>query len=214
VTRDVTVPRFLAPAELGTSTRSPAVPAPIRWPEIVALEAEPKVRDAHAEITRTLVEAAGQDQGRERGRAEGLAETRALRAELTDLCEALRSHRRESLADLGHAAVDAAVVIVEAWLEASDGDRCARLAPVVARWVREVGDVAAVVQVAPGDVSAMREVVGDLPLEVYADHTLDPGDVRLRGDRMAIELRWRERLAELRAELITMMSTGDKERPT
>lgn len=176
---------------------------PVRWPS-VELSAE----TAHGP---RRAEASELERARQQGRAEGLAETRELREQLAALCRAVVAQRQVLVEDLAGAVVDAALVVIESWLEASEPDRQARLAPVVIRWVRDVGaEFAAVAQVSPGDVAALRAAVAelpiDLPIEVRADPELAPGDIRLRGERALIELRWRERLGELRDDLIAMMS--------
>jgi flagellar biosynthesis/type III secretory pathway protein FliH len=176
---------------------------PVRWPS-VELSAE----TAHGP---RRAEASELERARQQGRAEGLAETRELREQLAALCRAAVAQRQVLVEELATSVVDAALVVIEAWLEASDPDRQARLAPVVIRWVRDVGaELAAVAQVSPGDVAALRAAVAelpiDLPIEVRADPELAPGDIRLRGERALIEVRWRDRLGELRDELIAMMS--------
>lgn len=146
------------------------------------------------------------ERARQLGRLEGLAETQALRRELAALCRALAEQRQALAAELAEAIVEVALVVVEAWLEGGDADRRARLAPVVARWTREIGaETLAIAQVAPDDAAALRELVGELRIEVRADPELLPGDVRLRSERSLLELRWRERLAELRGELVATL---------
>jgi flagellar biosynthesis/type III secretory pathway protein FliH len=176
---------------------------PMRWPS-VELSAETAQGPRRVETSEL-------ERARQQGRAEGLAETQALRDQLAALCRSLAAQRQDIVEELAGAVVDAALVVIEAWLEASDADRQARLAPVVSRWVRDVGaEIAAVAQVSPGDVAALRAVVAELPIElpieVRADPQLSPGDIRLRCEHALIELRWRDRLGELRETLIAMMA--------
>jgi flagellar biosynthesis/type III secretory pathway protein FliH len=178
---------------------------PVRWPS-VELSAETAQGPRRADASEL-------ERARMQGRAEGLAETQALRDQLAALCRAVAAQRQALIEELAESVVDAALVVIDAWLEASDADRQARLAPVVIRWVRDVGaEVAAVAQVSPGDVAALRAVVAELPIdlriEVRADPELSPGDIRLRGERALIELRWRDRLGELREVLVAMMSAA------
>ncbi|MEZ4362068.1 MAG: hypothetical protein R3B48_17910 [Kofleriaceae bacterium] len=143
---------------------------------------------------------------REEGFAACRAEQAAERERLLAVVGALTAEHGELLAWLGDAALDTAVVVIEAWLEGCDLDRRSRLRPVVARWVQELGDAAgAVASVAPGDVAALCAVVDGLPIEVRADPEMAPGDISVRGERSAIELRWRARLGELRADLQGVM---------
>lgn len=178
--------------------------SPVRWPS-VELISEPPLSSAAGR----RLEPSELERARQQGLAEGRAEIAALRGELAALGRELAAQRRAILDELAGAVVDASLLVIETWLEASDADRQARLAPVVIRWVRDVGaEMAAVAQVAPRDVEALRAAVAelpiDLPIEVRADPELPPGDLRLRGERSLIELRWRERLGELREDLIAM----------
>lgn len=192
--------------------------SPVRWPSVELVgepagapssHAAPASPAAAAPLPGRRLDSAELERARQQGLAEGRAETAGLRDELAALCRELAAQRRAILDELAGAVVDAALLVIETWLEASEPDRQARLAPVVIRWVREVGaEMAAVAQVAPRDVDALRAAVAelpiDLPIEVRADPELLPGDLRLRGERSIIELRWRERLGELREELIAM----------
>lgn len=194
-------------------------PVPLRWPHLAAsgepqrsardedhplTEAHPRTNGGgHGEGSRVEQEL---ERARQLGRVEGLAETQALRRELAALCRVLAEQRRALAAELSESIVDVALVVVEAWLEGGDADRRARLLPVVARWVRELGaETLAIAQVAPDDAAVLRELVVDLRIEVRADPGLSPGDVRLRSERSLLELRWRDRLGELRGELIAML---------
>lgn len=154
------------------------------------------------------------ERARQQGRAEGLAETAALRQQLAELCAQMAAERQESARELGRAAVDAALTIMAAWLEGDEAERRARLSPVVARWSREVGEErSSVAHVALVDEAALREVIADLPIEVRVDPELSAGDVRLRSERAMIELRWGERLAELREELLAMYAEAARAVP-
>ena len=114
--------------------------------------------------------------------------------------------QQRSLDWLASAALDASMVVIEAWLEASEPDRRARLRPVLERWVREVGaSQLAAARVSPVDAAAWRDLVADLPIEVRVDSTLQPGDVQIWSERSMLQLRWRDRLAELRGELLAVL---------
>lgn len=143
---------------------------------------------------------------RAEGRAEARAELAIERERLVQLCANLHSLQRRSLDWLAAAALEVSQVVIEAWLEASDGDRRARLRPVLERWVQAIGaDVIATAYVARADLEAWRDLIGELPISLQVDPALAAGDVRLRGERSMIELHWRERLAELRGELLAAL---------
>lgn len=193
-------------------------PVPLRWPHLEPVGEGRRGRGERGErgerVEREAAEGAtlgGAEPGeveraRQLGFASGLAETQALRRELEALCRGLSERRQTLASELAEAIVDVALVVVEAWLEGGDADRRARLSPVVARWTREIGaETLAIAQVAPDDAAALRELVSELRIEVRADPELLPGDVRLRSERSLLELRWRERLTELRGELVATL---------
>lgn len=195
-------------------------PVPMRWPHLADPGAASSASSGAASGSSTGVPmqvpagTAESERARQQGRAEGLAETAALRQQLTELCAQIAAERQASARELGRSAVDAALMIIAAWLEGDEAERRARLAPVVARWSREVGvDAPAVAHVAPVDEAALRDAVADLPIEVCVDPELSAGDVRLRGERAMIELRWDERLAELREALLAMYAEAARAVP-
>lgn len=143
---------------------------------------------------------------RAEGRAEARAELHAECERLAKLCASLRSLQRRSLDWLAAAALEVSQVVIEAWLEGSNEDRRARLRPVLERWVQTIGaDAIATAHVARADLEAWRELIGELPIALQVDASLEAGDVRLRGERSMIELHWRERLGELRGELLAAL---------
>ncbi|MBK7536733.1 MAG: hypothetical protein IPI49_15465 [Myxococcales bacterium] len=143
---------------------------------------------------------------RAQGKADALAELSTQRRRLRALCSELMGLQQRSLDWLASAALDASMVVIEAWLEASEPDRRARLRPVLERWVREVGaSQLAAARVSPVDAAAWRDLVADLPIEVRVDSTLQPGDVQIWSERSMLQLRWRDRLAELRGELLAVL---------
>lgn len=170
---------------------------PVRWRPGVVFEEE---SERPAPDPEALAAA------RAAGRAEARAELHVERERLVQLCASLHSLQRRSLDWLAAAALEVSQVVIEAWLEASDGDRRARLRPVLERWVQAIGaDVIATAYVARADLEAWRDLIGELPISLHMDPALAAGDVRLRGERSMIELHWRERLAELRAELLAAL---------
>lgn len=170
---------------------------PVRWrPGLGVEEAAP----------RPAPDPSALDEARAEGRAEARAELRLERERLVQLCASLHSLQRRSLDWLAAAALEVSQVVIEAWLEASDGDRRARLRPVLERWAQAIGsDAVATAYVARVDLDAWRALIGELPIALQVDAALAPGDVRLRGERSMIELHWRERLAELRGELLAAL---------
>jgi Flagellar assembly protein FliH len=204
MTRDGTMPLFTIPS-YALRSLADSLPTLIE-PSMSAPEASVLAPVPAALAPLGNAELAALEAARAQGYAQGLAETGRLRNQLAALCHA-RQHQTLDFDRLADAVVDAALIVIETWLESCDDDRRARLAPVVHRWIHEVGaDVPAVAQVAACDVAAMRSVLGDIPIEVIADASLMPGDVRLRADHTAIELRWRDRLLELREDLVQLVT--------
>ncbi len=180
-------------------------PVPIRWPQLARAAELGGGEPAGGAAALLSAAAAELERARQEGRAEGLAETARLRQQLAALLGNLAERRVARDRELGYAVVEGALAVIETWLEGSELDRRARFAPIVLRWAREVGaEAPTVAQVAPGDVAALREAIGELPIEVRADPGLLPGDVQLRSERALVELLWRERLGELREELMQM----------
>ncbi len=192
----------------GRSTSAPpASPVPMRWPNLSAESGAsmPAGAAGSAAPGGWSAGAAELERARQQGRAEGLAETAALRQQLVELHAQLAAQHQDRGRQLGRAAVDAALVIIEAWLEGDETDRRARLSPVVERWSSALGAGGPLVAwVAAADEGALRDVVAGLGIEVRVDPELLPGDLRLRGERAMTELRWEERLSELREALLAM----------
>jgi flagellar biosynthesis/type III secretory pathway protein FliH len=195
-----------------TSAPPPVSPVPMRWPNLSA-EASASMPAGAAGLGATGGWSAGAaelERARQQGRAEGLAETAALRQQLVELHAQLAAQQQDVRRQLGSAAVDAALVIIEAWLEGDEADRRARLLPVVERWANALGVGGPLVAwVAAADEVALRDVVAGLGIEVRVDPELLPGDLRLRGERAMTELRWDERLSELREALLAMYAEAE-----
>jgi flagellar biosynthesis/type III secretory pathway protein FliH len=144
----------------------------------------------------------------EDGRAVGRRETDQMRERLVALLGELE---RERAADHGRVAelvADAAVAVIETWLDRGLEDRRDMFAPIVRGWLQKTGDGGnATAYVNPAEVAAMRAAVGDAMIAVEADAKVKPGDVRVRGATIDTTHEWRERLDELRHAIATEIAT-------
>jgi flagellar biosynthesis/type III secretory pathway protein FliH len=141
------------------------------------------------------------------GRREGLAETEALRAKLSTLMHSLAEERRLAAATHAELVADAALTVVEAWLDRDLGDQRSRFTPLVRGWLERTGDGADTTAWAhPDDLDALRAAIGDAAITLEADATMTRGDLRLRGRGLDLEHRWVDRLRELRHELATVLA--------
>ncbi len=142
------------------------------------------------------------------GRAEGLREVERSRAKLAALADALV--RTQSARDAHAAEVisGAAIAVIEAWLgRAITGAE--RFAPIVSGWLAAGGGDGAIARVNPADVAAMREAVGEAPIEVAADAAITAGDVRITVGARELHHVWSERLGELREAIAaSVMDAG------
>lgn len=146
-------------------------------------------------ILRVAIAAAERDAA-ERGRADGLRETDAARATLRALADELQKLRDMHIDRVAEAIADAAVVVIDAWIGASD--RRALFQPIVREWLAAAGETAAVARVCPADEDAIRAAIGDAAIRVEPDPKLAPGDLELRGPAFDTTQIWRDRLPELR----------------
>jgi flagellar biosynthesis/type III secretory pathway protein FliH len=138
---------------------------------------------------------AEQAAGREAGRAEGLAETERLRAQLAKLTGELAAARARVAEIAAEQIADAATAVVEAWL--GSVDRAAVFAPIVQAWTAKCRQPATA-RVAPVDLEAARQAIGDAAITLEADPAMRPGDLALRAAELELTFDWQARLRELR----------------
>jgi flagellar biosynthesis/type III secretory pathway protein FliH len=174
----------------------PPAPAPAAVDTAAATAA---LAAARAEVDRMRATAVAD------GRRDGLAETEALRAQLSSMLHALAEERKLQAAAHAELVADATLTVIEAWLDHSVGDAGARFAPLVRGWLERTGDGADTTATAhPDDLDALRAAIGDAAITLQPDPTMARGDLRLRGRGLDLEHRWVDRLRELRHELATV----------
>lgn len=143
--------------------------------------------------------AALHDEARDRGRADGVAETAALRAQLTELLAALAQARAAIAAPAAELIAEITSCVIEAWTEHTD--TAAMFAPLIRAWAEQAPAQPATARVHPGDVAALTTAVGDAPLTIIADPALPPGALEIRNPTLELCHDWRTRLAELRTAI-------------
>jgi flagellar biosynthesis/type III secretory pathway protein FliH len=145
----------------------------------------------------------------EDGRAAGKRETEQARGKLGALLGELERQRAADHGRVAELVAEAAVAVIEAWLDRGLEDRRDVFAPIVRGWLQKTGDGgSATAYVNPADVAAMRAAVGDAMIAVEADAQVAPGDVRVRGATIDTTHTWRERLGELRHAIATAIGSA------
>lgn len=198
MSKDNEVRPFLIFASQPTRTLGAALPA-IATPEVTSpwLPRPAVVEEVAQEAPPPIdVEAIAQE-ARERGRAEGLAETEALRAQLTEVIDALVAARAALAAANAETIADVCGAVIEAWTDTAD--RAALFQPMLQSWLA-AGQPAAV-RAHPSDLDALADLIGDAPLTVTADEALAPGAIAIRGEALEANHDWRARLPELRTAI-------------
>jgi flagellar biosynthesis/type III secretory pathway protein FliH len=138
------------------------------------------------------------------GVEEGRRETRALRARLTQLVEALTAAQAE-LPTIGAAQIsEAATTVVEAWTGAASSAE--RFAPIVRGWLARTPE-AAIASLHPDEVEGFRELIEEVEAEasikIVGDPTIARGELRIRAATYELVHRWSDRLSELREAIHT-----------
>jgi len=145
----------------------------------------------------------------EDGRAAGRRETDQMRAKLVALLGEIERERASDHGRVAELVAEAAVEVIETWLDRGLEDRRDMFAPIVRGWLQKTGDGgSATAYVNPADVAAMRAAVGDAMIAVEADAQVKPGDVRVRGATIDTTHEWRERLGELRHAIATEIANA------
>jgi flagellar biosynthesis/type III secretory pathway protein FliH len=127
-----------------------------------------------------------------RGREEGLAETAALRAQLTSLVEKLVAAEATGPAKLAELAADAACAVVGAWSQTNRKDV---FDTVLRAWTRGTPTA----RVNPADAELITGI------EVKPDPSIKPGDIVLEGTTAELVHHWDDRLAELRETIVAAL---------
>ena len=146
----------------------------------------------------------------EEGRAQGRRETEELRKKLASAIEALDRQRTANVTKASELIADAAIAVIEAWLDA-ELDRKDRFQPIVRGWLQRTGDGAgAVAKCNPADVAAMREAVGEALISIEPDPAVPPSSVRIANATLEIDHDWTARLGELRQAIATAADGADR----
>ncbi len=146
----------------------------------------------------------------EEGRAQGKRETEELRKKLGAAIEALDRQRTASTGKASELIADAAIAVIETWLD-SEVERKDRFLPIVRGWLQRTGDGAgAVAKCNPADAAAMREAVGEALISVEPDPTVPVNSVRIANANLEIDHDWTARLAELRQAIATAADGADR----
>lgn len=129
------------------------------------------------------------------GREEGLRETAALRARLQQMIFALGDAEIEAAAVNAGLIADAAATVVDAWIGGTGAAE--KFLPIVRAWQAR-GSEPATAHVAPSEVEAVREAIGDAEITVVADPALAAGVMRVSSPGLELTHSWEQRLVELR----------------
>jgi flagellar biosynthesis/type III secretory pathway protein FliH len=144
----------------------------------------------------------------EDARVAGRREIDLVRGKLVALVGELERQRAADHARVAELVAEAAVAVIEAWLDRGLEDRRDLFAPIVRGWLQKTGDGdSATAYVNPADVATMRAAVGEAMIAVEADTAVAPGDVRVRGATIDTTHEWRERLDELRHAIATAIAS-------
>ncbi|CAN5919212.1 hypothetical protein BH11MYX2_BH11MYX2_13390 [soil metagenome] len=159
---------------------------------------------AQPEIDTTAIEAAA----REQGHAEGMAQTEALRAQLTNAIAAFTSARDALKAPAADAIAAAATAVIGAWTQtASHKDL---FAPVVTAWLEGTSGPATAT-VAPDAVAALQALVAELnnqDIKIVADPAMKNCDVRLSSATRELSHAWDQKLPELREAIAVALESA------
>lgn len=149
-------------------------------------------------------QAAARDAAIADGRAAGLAETAALREQLARLCNALDAAIAGVAGPTAELVGELATCVVESWV--GHTHRSALFAPVVASWLAQPGDPAAVARVHPDDEAAIIAAIDDAPIRVVADPAAAPGSLAISGGARELNHAWPDRLPELRTAIVAALT--------
>jgi flagellar biosynthesis/type III secretory pathway protein FliH len=148
------------------------------------------------------------EDARAEGRAEGLAETAAMREELTALIAGLRAPAGEIVAPAAELVAEVAAVVIETWL--GHADKSALFAPIVQSWLARSPSQPATARVNPADAAVLAAAIGDAPITVAPDPAMAPGALEIMSPTLELAHDWRTRLDELRTAIAAAL-TNDAE---
>jgi len=132
-----------------------------------------------------------------------MKETEDLRQKLAATIKALDAQRTASTAKAADLIADAAIAVIEAWLE-REIEAKERFAPLVRGWLQKTGDGGnAIAKCHPSDVDALKAAVGEAMISVEADATIAKNSVRIASTNLEIDHDWTARIAELRQVIAT-----------
>lgn len=185
-----------SPRSFGSAlTQVPSAPLHAPW---LPQGTQPGVAQAQIEehtVDTSVIEAAA----REAGHAQGMAETSELRAHLATAITAFTAARDAVQAPVADQIAAAAAAVIAAWTQrASPKDL---YAPVIAAWfVKSTGPATA--YVTPAHVDAITQLLAEAnavgAVEVHADPSMHPGDLRLSSSTLELAHTWEAKLLELR----------------
>jgi flagellar biosynthesis/type III secretory pathway protein FliH len=167
----------------------------------------PMVEEPATPAAEVIDVAALEVEARERGRADGLAETAALRDQLTAVLAELAAARAELVAPAAELITEIVACVIDAWIAGTD--RAALFAPIIGGWVARVPAQPATARVHPGDAAALAQVIGEAPLKIVEDAALAPGAVEIASPTLELSHDWQRRLGELRAAILAALTGVD-----
>jgi len=148
--------------------------------------------------------AALREAARAEGRAEGLAETAAMREELTALIASLRAPAGEIVAPAAELVAEVASVVIESWL--GHADKSALFAPIVQSWLARSPSQPAIARVNPADAAALGAAIGGAPITVVLDPEMEAGALEITSPTLELTHDWRTRLGELRTAIAAALT--------
>lgn len=151
--------------------------------------------DRHDPVVRDLVVRAAEE-AHARGRQEGVREGMAMAAEhaehlaatVADAIPRAVASAEAARVEQVEAMLDLAVGVAEAVLGREPHDGGEAIAAQVRAALDQVVEPHATVHVHPDDVDLVARALADRPVEVTGDHTLAPGDARVRGGWAEVDL--------------------------
>ncbi len=139
----------------------------------------------------------------EAGRAEGLRETAVLRDALKTMVLELAAARETKLDKTAETIAACAIAAIEGFV--TTAPKQALFEPVVRGWIARVGTARAVAKVHPDGVAALQDAIGDAPITIEADPTMQPNDLKIRSESLDTTHAWAERLRDLRDVIATAL---------
>ncbi len=165
--------------------------------------ATPGAVDEGASILREQELAEQRAKAIEAGRAEGLRETAVLRDALKAMVLELAAARDAKIDKIAEAIAACAIAAIEGFVLTAPKQEL--FEPVVRGWIARAGAAPAVAKVHPSGIAALQAAIGDAPITIEADPTLQPNDLKIRGEALDTTHAWAERLRDLRDVIATAL---------